>query len=347
MNTVAFLDDNAPSFPLHVSTYISHYEFLSRMGYLADKLSGAYRHLPPVYTITRDFAYDSAPVFVRMAQSNIGEASAKSFAEYVKSHSLPLCFKPNMFFLGSPARSHLWWAQMSDSEAKSVRKRLLSGPTVDIYVGKDRRHWSLHRNLLCNQSSYFEAEFIGNEVPKGRKASDNKLELPEDDPLGFELLVKWLYQGRLDDVSELPEEKKYDYSVACHKLYMLCEKFDMPMLKNTSVDQYRKGLWEAQLVPDAEEINEIYRHSPKGSPFRKLMTQIAARQIMDPDSDKDAESYRACFDNNADFAVDMVNAIKRGSGGMLFDDPTAGGECEYHDHSDGQNCHVKGKIRGK
>ncbi|GAB7349079.1 hypothetical protein MBLNU459_g8037t1 [Dothideomycetes sp. NU459] len=221
---------------------------------------------------------------------------------------------------------------------------LLSGPTVDFYIGPEKKHWSLHRNLLCHHSPYFETEFLGNEVPKANKKSgEQKLELPDEDPAGFELLVKWLYQGTLEDMSEMTEEKKYDYSVACHKLYMLCDAFDLPTLKNESVDRYRQGLYEAQLVPDAEEINEIYRRSPYGSPFRKLMTQIAARQIMDPDSEKDAASYRKCFEDNPDFAVDMVNAIKAGTGGVLFEDPTNGDQCDYHEHSNGQSCHIKGK----
>jgi len=233
------------------------------------------------------------------------------------------------------------------SEAKQLHDSLVSGPTVEIYVGKERKCWHLHRNLLCHYSSYFEAEFVGNEVPRGKKPGEQKLELLDDDPAGFELFAKWLYQGQLADVSEMSEEEKYDYSVACHKLYMLCDRFDIPQLKTICIDQYRRGLCEAQLVPDADEINQIYKQSPRGSPFRKLMTQIAARQIMDPHTDKDAESYRACFENNPDFAVDMVNAIKVGTGGVLFDDPTNGNECIYHDHPNGHNCHSKDKGRGK
>ncbi|KAL2352533.1 hypothetical protein BJ546DRAFT_213063 [Cryomyces antarcticus] len=249
-----------------------------------------------------------------------------------------------LHFRGSPARSRYYWAYKRNGAKFLWRKRLLSGPTVDIYVGADRRHWSLHRNLLCHHSSYLEAELLPGEVPKMKNANSNsKLELLDEDAAGFELLVKWLYQGRIDDVGEMSEDSKYDYAVACHRLYRLCDKFDMPQLKNIAIDQYRKGLSETQLVPDAQEIDEIYRASPKGSPFRKLMTQIAARQIMDPENDSDAETYRKCFDGNPDFAVDMVNAIKFGMGGLLFDDPTEGDECQYHDHSGGPNCHVKAK----
>ena len=253
-------------------------------------------------------------------------------------------------FLGTPSHSRIWNLAESQrrnklDKAKILRKRLLSGPTVDVYVGPDQKHWSLHKNLLCHHSSYFETEFQGHEVPKKQDAHmHNRLELPDDDPRGFELLVKWLYQGQLDDASHMSDEARYDYAVACYKLYQLCDKFDMILLKNLAMDSYRSNLHAAQLVPDADEINEIYRACPSGSPFRKLMTKIAARQIMDPGTEKDAEGYRCCFEGNPDFAVEMVNAIRNMSGGMLFDDPTEDETCEeWHDHRDGSECHLKRK----
>ncbi|KAF2848716.1 hypothetical protein T440DRAFT_470057 [Plenodomus tracheiphilus IPT5] len=256
----------------------------------------------------RDFAYDSRRS--RMANGSIGDVPTGTFAE------------------------------------------LLSGPMVDVYVGDGQRHWSLHRNLLCHHSERLEDELHGGDHG-GDQGSDRgsdhgsdqaaKLELPDHDPAGFELLVKWLYQGRLDDVSGLADaSQKYDYAVSCYKLYLLCDRFDLLQLKNVAMDQYRKGLHEAELVPDADEIDDIYRKSPEGSPFRHLMTRIAARQIMDPGSERDVETYRQCFENNPDFALDLVKAIRLGTGGVLFDDPTdPGNGCEYHDHETGPNCFTK------
>jgi Fe-S cluster assembly iron-binding protein IscA len=260
-------------------------------------------------------------------------------------------------FVGSPSRGHLWFAigagEVIDgcsqrSEAKTLRKRLLAGPTVDVYVGAEKRHWSLHRNLLCHHSSWFEPELVGHEGPRAQEyGEDHKLELLDDDPRGFELLVKYLYQGSLEDMQEMTDEEKYDHAIACHKLHLLCDKFAMVQLKNIAMDLLRQGLNEAQLVPDPTEINEIYRASPVNSPCRRLMTKIAARQIMDPEVDKDAETYRKCFEDNPDFAVEMVNAIRYSSGGMLFADPTRGDLCDYHDHSDGQNCHATRNRKGE
>ncbi|KAF2639431.1 hypothetical protein P280DRAFT_402545 [Massarina eburnea CBS 473.64] len=228
--------------------------------------------------------------------------------------------------------------------AKLQFNRLLSGPMLDIYVGEAKRHWSLHRNLLLHHSERLEKELHDN---TGKKL--HRLELLEYDPAGFELLVKWLYQGKLDDVSEIPDAtRKYEYAVNCHKLYLICDRFSMPQLKNVAMDQYRKGLNEAELVPDADEIHDIYRSNPAESPFRRLATRIAARQIMDPGNDRDVETYRQCFDNNPDFAIDLVKAIRHGAGGILFADPTEAGDgCEYHDHDAGPNCHIKGKGKSK
>ncbi|KAI0581162.1 hypothetical protein TUN199_06644 [Pyrenophora tritici-repentis] len=247
-----------------------------------------------------------------------------------------------------PALTHRLYSQQLHvrAKAKLQRDRLLSGTMMDIYVGPERRHWSLHQNLLCHHSEALENEIFG--ATQGSSKKD-RLDLPDHDPAGFELLVKWLYQGTLDDVSDIVDaNQKYEYAVSCHKLYLLCDRFDMAQLKNVAMDQYRKGLNQAELVPDADEIDQIYRKSPAGSPFRLLMTRIAARQIMDPGSERDVETYRECFDNNPDFAIDLVKAIRSGTGGMLFADPTdTGNGCDYHDHEAGPNCNIKGKGKSK
>jgi hypothetical protein len=328
----------------------------------------------------RDFAYNTRRS--RMATGSIGDVPAATFAEYVEDPFLDIPHstdasesshveKEEDLSNAPPAKSSpMGLAQKAESpsrclalrpglahrlyshrlhvraKAKLQRDRLLSGPMIDIYVGEAKRHWSLHRNLLCHHSEILETELEGDGKDSKRK---DKLELLEYDPAGFELLVKWLYQGKLDDVSDMADgNQKYEYAVSCYKLYLLCDRLDMPQLKNVAMDLYRKGLNEAELVPDADEIDEIYRKSPSGSPFRKLMTRVAARQIMDPGSDRDVETYRQCFNNNPDFAIDLVKAIRHESGGMLFDDPTElKNPCEYHDHEDGPNCHIKGKGKVK
>lgn len=213
---------------------------------------------------------------------------------------------------------------------------------IEVGRGEQKRLWHIHKELLLHQSELLEEEL------EGKKNSD-KLELPDQDPSGFELFLKWLYQGKLDDVGDISgQDQQYEHAVNCHRLYLVCERLGLEQLKNIAMDQYRKGLNLSELVPDPKEINEIYRQSLPDSPWRRLMIQIAARQIMDPQSDRDVSTYRECFEKCPDFAIELVTAIKQGTGGVLLDDPTEGGDdCEYHDHEAGPNCHIRGKGKPK
>lgn len=213
----------------------------------------------------------------------------------------------------------------------------------DFQVGESKRRYSVHRNLLCHHSEALELELTGD----GKKRPE-VIDLGDYPVEAFELFLRWIYTGKLDDVSDIFEpHDKYNYAVSNHGLYRLCERFDMPQLKNVAMDQYRRGLFLSDLVPDPDELSQIYRQSPSGSPWRRLMTRIAARQIMDPESDRDVEAYRQCFADNADFAVDLISAIKQGANPTLFDDPTdpeVEDSCSYHDHDgQGAGCHIKGK----
>ncbi|KAI9811840.1 MAG: hypothetical protein M1827_005191 [Pycnora praestabilis] len=227
---------------------------------------------------------------------------------------------------------------ISELTAKDFAE-LLSGPMVHVYVGKTKRRWSIHKNILCHHSTYFQETLCDEDKYKGKGEGDGqRLDLPENDPGAFELLVKWLYQGTIDDVSDMPMERKWDYVVCCQGLYVLCDKVNIPQLRNIAIDQYRKGCNEAGLVPDPEEIKPIYESTPPDSPFRRLVIRIAARQIMSPENDRDASSYKCCFEADPDFAIDLVNAIREGAGGSIFADPTEGDYCSYHEHENGQTC---------
>jgi len=253
-------------------------------------------------------------------------------------------------------RKRMEMDQEVEDTTATVFAELLSGPTVDVYVGEQKRHWRLHCRLLSYHSEYLERELQrqwGAKVGSGDKASDGnmalspeslRLDLPNADARGFELLISYFYRGQLESVADIPDpQEKYEYAVACHRLYVLCEQFGMTKLMNRAMDEYRRGLSDAGLVPDGLELADIYGRSPAGSPFRTLMTRIAARQILDPDSDKDAGDYKDCFVANADFAIQLINFIKEETGGLDLQDPTEGEGCDYHEHTDGAKCHIKRK----
>lgn len=250
----------------------------------------------------------------------------------------PAATSPNYRQIRSPSKlppSPASFARATRSELTAA-KRLLSGPLLEITVGAERKSWHIHHNLLRHHSKYFDDDNLINGEEK--RIRDGKVDLPEEDPSAFRVFVKWLYQGRIDDVSTLKADQKWNYAFACQNLYILCEKIGMHELKNQAIDQFRKGCYETRLVPGGDEIRPIYNRTAANSPFRKLVSRIAARQIMDPDSRRDASMYLECFKAAPNFAVDVLNAIREGTEGVLLDDPTEGNSCRYHEHVNGETC---------
>ena len=96
---------------------------------------------------------------------------------------------------------------------------------IDIYVGEAKRHWSLHRNLLYHHSEVLEHELQGDEEKK-----PDRLDLPEYDPAGFELLVKWLYQVNL-----LLSKTTYESNFARENLMMF--QILLPLTKSTNTQR--------------------------------------------------------------------------------------------------------------
>jgi hypothetical protein len=92
------------------------------------------------------------------------------------------------------------------ANAKLFRDRLISGSMVKIEVGPDKREWTIPKNLLAHHSEILEQELQSD----GRDRVE-KIELHDYDPAGFELFVKFIFQGKLDDVSDMADDQKWDY----------------------------------------------------------------------------------------------------------------------------------------
>lgn len=62
-----------------------------------------------------------------------------------------------------------------------------------IYIGPERKRYLIHKDLLTKQSEFFDRALNG----KFKEAEENSIYLEEESPAAFDLLVGWLYQGRI------------------------------------------------------------------------------------------------------------------------------------------------------
>ena len=69
----------------------------------------------------------------------------------------------------------------------------MGNESVIIYVGPERKRYLIHKDLLTTQSEFFDRALNGN----FKEAEQNLIYLEEESPAAFDLLVGWLYEGRI------------------------------------------------------------------------------------------------------------------------------------------------------
>lgn len=71
--------------------------------------------------------------------------------------------------------------------------QLITGPSTNFYVGRDKTHYTIPKRLLYESSDFAKACLEGNFAEAGA----NGVWLPDVSPDVFQWIWKWLYQGRL------------------------------------------------------------------------------------------------------------------------------------------------------
>jgi hypothetical protein len=64
---------------------------------------------------------------------------------------------------------------------------------VNIYVGLERKHYLIHKDILTKQSEFFDRAWNG----RFKEAEDNSIYIEEESPAAFDLLMSLLYKGHV------------------------------------------------------------------------------------------------------------------------------------------------------
>jgi len=68
---------------------------------------------------------------------------------------------------------------------------------IEVVVGEDASLWTIHKKLLCAQSSFFKAAINSS----FREGAEKRVVLKEDDNDAFSIFVQWLYTGSFTTIS--------------------------------------------------------------------------------------------------------------------------------------------------
>ncbi|KAI9760445.1 MAG: secretory subunit [Chaenotheca gracillima] len=212
--------------------------------------------------------------------------------------------------------------------------KLLEGETVKIEVSPSKRCWHLHKNALCHNSLFFAAALEGD----FKEGLEKAIHLPEDNEYAFKLFVLWLYKGNIEEPADTTKLEMWNHAWSFFELYVLADKLMIAELKNLAIDLFRHTCLRSHQGPGAIHMKAIYQRTMRGSPFRRLVVQSAARSFMSPDATTGASKWSTVMAADPDFAVDFADHIREQMGRKVLPYAFKKNDCLFHEHLDGEAC---------
>jgi len=194
--------------------------------------------------------------------------------------------------------------------------RLVEGSAVEVYVGPDKKMYTLPRALLCYHSDFFQRSLTG----QFREASEDKIYLPEDDAKIFLLVLEWMYKGTLpmfEDRYQLTKDLPRALRAMCYTLcemYCLADKLLLHRIQNYIFSQLDRALNLAgnDFPMTQDTIIQIYKNTHESSTLRKWVVEKLALNLIKPYGRHISEYQKLVDGPNAipGFAVDLFANMK-------------------------------------
>lgn len=156
--------------------------------------------------------------------------------------------------------------------------RLVQGPRVEIFVGKERKLFTAPKALLCYYSKVFDRCFNGN----FKEAQTQKLELPEDNSECFEALLLFMLQGKVTKVLGTKFAIESSEMVQrCLEFLQYTDKFNLGSMGADMVYEPLREVWgfvydrDDAVAIGGVEIEVVFAIAPIGHPLRNLVLRTA------------------------------------------------------------------------
>ena len=154
-----------------------------------------------------------------------------------------------------------------------IPNRFRGVPTVTILVGEDSTPFFIHRDQLCEASSFFKAAFQGDFL----EGSEMRMSLPEEEEHTFDLFIQWLYnQGY--EISPKKDEAEGERFMEPVRLYIFADKYDVTDLKIHVITKLF-ALGSQKWTPSLATVAYAYEHTPHNSRLRKLLADWWACRV--------------------------------------------------------------------
>ncbi len=213
---------------------------------------------------------------------------------------------------------------------------MLLGDKVSVSVGPNNVTWQLPIALLVSQSPYFRKALSGD----WKEKKEGRIDLSDQNVNAFELVLQYLFTGRIDVLELSTKEKPHTWtSIRPHiRLYALAEYLQMPKLADLTMDKIITGLLAekdfAGYLGSAETkfiIENVMGNAPLLCFAENLCAFVVFGVGLDP-----GENYDICFENESNFAVNVMNVMRVARAATSVKDPRKDKLTAYHKTEEGE-----------
>ncbi|KAL9110139.1 MAG: hypothetical protein Q9227_005333 [Pyrenula ochraceoflavens] len=211
---------------------------------------------------------------------------------------------------------------------------------VIIKVGPACEIFRVHREVLTNKIPFFNG-CLRNPC---RESESNVVTLPEDDPVVFNLVIKWTYNS-LD--LKVSNQGYSENEMECLiKTWVLADKFCVEKLKNDVIKAILIVHRQQAIMP--HHVNLVDELAPSLSKLRKFYIDQMAFDLKKGQQQENGITGTLTFDDLGIFlakartflekggkvTADVVCAMCPGT----MDDPAHAPVCVYHEHEGTEVC---------
>ena len=159
-------------------------------------------------------------------------------------------------------------------------------PKLDVYVGPQKRHFTVSRSLLCTNSIDLD-HFLNVKHAKTPRAS---LYLKNDEPEAFDLLVNWLLHDSLalelfETIVLIEGKDQKTLGDGCHvlcELYCLSTKVKLAKNWLDIIDKIRILQRHGEVLPlQLRTIRTVLKKLPQNSALSEYVLQEVANDLLD------------------------------------------------------------------
>jgi hypothetical protein len=206
-----------------------------------------------------------------------------------------------------------------------------SSKVITVLVGKSKASYTLHKDLLCTHSPFFENCLRSNFLEKQR----DQVELPEDSPEVFEHFVNWIYR---EDVIKPTGQTSLELAI---HTYVFADKLCMPAFKNrlmSSIRAYHEStavhldtmlLWCTLDVPDTLPLGHFLRDQ-----IGFDMIRHPRKYFLRCNGNAKRGDVDSVAEDHGPLVSDLLWAALQAAH-QKYDDPALRKGCHYHEHKAG------------